>query len=78
MPGPEKRSVSLQGHRTSVTLEPEFWAELEAIAAHDKTSLAALIARIDAARVETGAGQNLSSAARVFVLNSLRTAGKSQ
>jgi len=58
-----KRSVTIAGHRTSVSLEPEFWEALRAIAARDGRSLAALIRDIDATR-ET----NLSSALRLHVL----------
>jgi predicted DNA-binding ribbon-helix-helix protein len=61
----EKRSVSLSGHRTSVALEPEFWAALEAVAAIEKVTLAALITRIDAVRVPE---RPLASALRVFAL----------
>ena len=61
-----KRSFSLAGHRTSVALEPEFWAALEAAAAARGVSLAALLAEIDAAR--TAAGAPLASALRVWVL----------
>ena len=59
----EKRSVLIAGHRTSVSLEPEFWEALKAIAAQRGSSLNQLIAEIDAER-----GGNLSSAIRVFVL----------
>ncbi len=62
-----KRSVVIAGHRTSVSLEPAFWDALKAVAARRGVSLNRLIAEIDAAR--TG---NLSSAIRVFVLNSFR------
>lgn len=61
-----KRSFSLAGHRTSVALEPEFWAALDATALARKISLAALIAELDAARAE--AGTPLASALRVFAL----------
>jgi predicted DNA-binding ribbon-helix-helix protein len=61
----EKRSVSLSGHRTSIALEPAFWAALEAIAAARSTSLPALIASIDDARSPDDA---LASALRVFAL----------
>jgi predicted DNA-binding ribbon-helix-helix protein len=61
----EKRSVSLSGHRTSIALEPEFWAALEAIAAREGCGLIALIARIDSARAPE---QKLASALRVLVL----------
>jgi predicted DNA-binding ribbon-helix-helix protein len=63
-----KRSITIQGHRTSISLEPEFWAELNAIAVAEKLSLAELVSRIDR---ERGA-RNLSSAARVFILKRLR------
>lgn len=61
-----KRSVSLAGHRTSIALEPEFWAVLERAARARTISLAALIAEVDAAR--TDADLPLASALRVFAL----------
>ena len=45
-----KRSFSLTGHRTSVALEPEFWAALGALAASRGQSLSGLVAAVDAAR----------------------------
>lgn len=68
---PVKRSVAIRGHRTSLSLEPEFWDELKRIAEARGVSLAALIAEIDTARGEAPAA-NLSSALRVFVLKALR------
>jgi predicted DNA-binding ribbon-helix-helix protein len=59
-----KRSVAIAGHRTSVSLEQPFWDELQAIAKERGVSAQTLIGEIDAGR----AGQNLSSAIRVFVL----------
>lgn len=68
----KKRSIALAGHRTSVALEPEFWAALERIAASRGLTLPRLIGEIDAARVARasagGAPQGLASALRVFVL----------
>ena len=64
-----KRSVSIAGHRTSISLEEPFWQSLREIAERDKLSIQALIGRIDAERGE----QNLSSAIRVFVLDDLRS-----
>ena len=61
----KKRSFSIAGHRTSIALEPEFWAVLEKEARARKIALAALIARIDANRAD----HNLASALRVHVLN---------
>ena len=63
-----KRSVSIAGHRTSISLEEPFWEGLREIAEREKISVQSLIGRIDAERGE----QNLSSAIRVFVLNDLR------
>jgi predicted DNA-binding ribbon-helix-helix protein len=63
-----KRSVSIAGHRTSISLEEPFWEVLREIAEREKLSIQALIGRIDAERDE----QNLSSAIRVFVLTDLR------
>jgi predicted DNA-binding ribbon-helix-helix protein len=60
----QKRSLSIAGHRTSIALEPEFWARLEAMAAERHTPLAALIREIDEARDIP----NLSSALRLAVL----------
>ena len=64
-----KRSVAVAGHRTSVSLEAPFWDELQAIARERGRSAQSLIAEIDAGR----AGQNLSSAIRVFVLAAVKT-----
>ncbi|MBI1188019.1 MAG: aryl-sulfate sulfotransferase [Alphaproteobacteria bacterium] len=61
-----KRSLSIAGHRTSLALEPEFWAALEEIAAREGVALAALAARIDAAR--DGDARGLASALRVYAL----------
>ncbi len=60
-----KRSLSLSGHRTSVALEPEFWAALVAIAVARGQTLAALVASVDAAR---GSDRPLASALRVLAL----------
>ena len=62
---PEKRSLTLHGHRTSVSLEAEFWRALRAIAARDGRPINDLAAEIDAGR---GAERGLASAIRVYVL----------
>jgi predicted DNA-binding ribbon-helix-helix protein len=59
----EKHSVTIQGHRTSITLEKVFWDTLKKIAHQQNKSIKALIEEID----ETRRG-NLSSAIRVYVL----------
>ncbi|MCB8821325.1 ribbon-helix-helix domain-containing protein [Microvirga rosea] len=63
-----KRSVSIAGHRTSISLEEPFWDALRELAARNALSVQSLIGRIDAERGE----QNLSSAIRVFLLKSLQ------
>ncbi len=63
----EKRSVTIRGHRTSVSLEAPFWEALKDIAAAEGRSLGGLIAEVD----ETADG-NLSSALRLHVLGWLR------
>lgn len=64
-----KYSVTLHGHRTSFSLEEEFFTALKEIAVGRGQSLASLIAEIDEGR---GEGDNLSSALRVFVLKVVR------
>ena len=64
-PRPRKGSLTLSGHRTSVTLEPEFWTVLRAMARARGASLNALAAEIDAARPPQ---QGLASALRVAAL----------
>jgi predicted DNA-binding ribbon-helix-helix protein len=61
----EKRSLSLSGHRTSIALEPEFWAALSELALSENLTVAGLVTRIDAAR---GPEQPLASALRVYAL----------
>ncbi len=60
-----KRSFSLAGHRTSVALEPEFWAALERLAAGRGVALSALVAAVDAARTPE---RPLASALRLEAL----------
>ena len=60
----KKRSFSLAGHRTSVALESEFWAVIDAGAAREGISLAALVAKIDATRAQ----RPLASALRLYAL----------
>jgi predicted DNA-binding ribbon-helix-helix protein len=66
-----KRSVTIDGHRTSISLEDAFWAELSEVAQARSLSLNALVAEIDRAR-GTPQGGNLSSALRLYVLEELK------
>lgn len=63
-----KRSLTIAGHRTSLSLETEFWLALRKIATQERKSLATLVGEIDSARGE----RNLSSAIRVWILQSLQ------
>ena len=63
-----KRSVVVAGHKTSVSLEDEFWKGLREIADGRDTTLSDMVATIDAGRQHS----NLSSAIRLFVLGFYR------
>jgi predicted DNA-binding ribbon-helix-helix protein len=62
-----KRSLTIAGHRTSLSLEPEFWEALQKIARAEGRTVASLVAEIDATRGD----RNLSSAVRVWILTRL-------
>lgn len=66
---PVKRSLTLRGHRTSVSLEEEFWRAFRDIARDKGMAINALAAEIDAAR---GLDAGLASAIRVYVLRHYR------
>ena len=68
-----KRSIIVRGHKTSVSLEQDFWDAIKRIANANGQSVAQLIAAID----DTRAG-NLSSALRVFVLSHYREMANSR
>lgn len=65
---PQKHSLTLRGHRTSVSLEPEFWEAFRALAQQSGTGLNEMAARIDAARGDIG----LATAIRLEVLRALQ------
>ena len=64
---PTKRSVTIAGHETSISLEPAFWAALEAAAAARELPLNALIATIDVERLDSSPPPNLTSALRQWL-----------
>tara|TARA_B100001057_G_scaffold229205_1_gene229487 strand:+ start:1517 stop:1741 length:225 start_codon:yes stop_codon:yes gene_type:complete len=68
----KRYSVTLHGHRTSVSLEPEFWALLKQVAEQNKLSLTALIQIIDDERLNAELPSGLSSALRVYLLQHLQ------
>lgn len=65
--GPLKRSMMIAGHATSISLEPIFWDALRRAAEEERLPVSALVARIDAARIEAPAPANLASAIRVWL-----------
>ena len=70
-----KRSVTIDGHRTSISLEDAFWAELSELARARGLSLNALVAEVDRSRSLApgdNSGGNLSSALRLHVLDALK------
>ncbi|MEE2526299.1 ribbon-helix-helix domain-containing protein [Hyphobacterium sp. HN65] len=69
-----KRSISIAGHRTSLALEPEFWAVLDHAAEQRGLAFAALIRDIDEQRAAHDPDQPLSSACRVFALSEAQKA----
>lgn len=66
---PKKRSLTLKGHRTSVSLEDDFWFAFQEIAAELKQPVNALAAEVDEGRSD---GMGLASALRLFILRHYR------
>ena len=66
-----KRSIVIGGHKTSVSLEDEFWREVKEIALAQQTTVSKLVEEIDSSR----ANANLSSAVRLYVLTYYRDKG---
>lgn len=66
--GPVKRSITIAGHQTSISLEPIFWAALEAAARERSLPLSALVAAIDHARIGADDPPNLASALRSWLM----------
>ena len=65
---PVKRSVEIAGHKTSISLEPLFWDMLRAHAALEGVPVNALVARIDAERLEAETPPGLASAIRIWLV----------
>ena len=74
MTRPIKRSFTIAGHRTSISLEAAFWEALKVVAAEQRLSVARLVARIDRGR--SGDGGGLSSAVRVWILQHYRASAR--
>jgi predicted DNA-binding ribbon-helix-helix protein len=66
----QKHTLTLWGHQTSISLEPEFWSALKEIAQANNQSLASLVASIDEQSINNNLKKrNLSSLLRVYILN---------
>lgn len=64
---PVKRSVEIAGHKSSISLEPIFWELLKRAAAEQRLPINALVARIDARRLDAPSPPGLASAVRVWL-----------
>jgi len=74
---PTKRSVTIAGHETSISLEPMFWRALEQAAGDEALPVNALIARIDVERLDTpGGAPNLTSAIRQWLFEREKARGR--
>ena len=73
MSGPVKRSVTIAGHETSISLEPDFWEALREAADALGLPVNALVATIDAERIEADDPPNLASAIRVWLFRRARS-----
>ena len=65
---PVKYSVRIEGHRTSISLEPVFWELLQAAAARRKMAVNMLVAAIDAERIQSETPPGLAGAIRVWLV----------
>lgn len=70
--GPVKRSITIAGHQTSISLEPVFWQALEVAAVRLALPLSALVAEIDAIRIVADDPPNLASALRTWLFDNFR------
>jgi len=70
--GPVKRSITIAGHQTSISLEPVFWLVLEEEARVRSLPLSALVAQVDALRITGDDPPNLASALRTWLLTQIR------
>jgi len=65
---PVKRSIAIAGHKTSISLEPVFWDWLREVAREEGVPTSALVARIDAERIQADTPPGLASAIRVWLV----------
>ncbi len=69
---PVKRSVEIAGHKTSISLEPLFWHMLRAAAEAEGVPVNALVARIDAERIQSDTPPGLAGAVRIWLVERLK------
>jgi len=65
---PVKRSLSIHGHKTSISLEPLFWTMLKEAAAREGIAMAQLVTRIDGERIKAQPAPGLAGAIRVWLV----------
>jgi len=65
---PVKRSIAIEGHKTSISLEPLFWVMLKAAAEDADMPVSRLVAKIDAERIQSATPPGLASAIRVWLV----------
>ncbi len=65
---PVKRSVEIAGHKTSISLEPLYWALLKQAAESEALPVNALVARIDAERIASPTPPGLATAVRLWLV----------
>ena len=70
---PIKRSIQIAGHKTSISLEPVFWDMLREAAEDEDVPINALVARIDAERIQAETPPGLASAIRVWLVSRSRS-----
>ncbi|RIV83488.1 aryl-sulfate sulfotransferase [Aurantiacibacter xanthus] len=68
---PVKRSVEIAGHKTSISLEPLFWELLQSAAQREGLPLNALVAQIDAERIDADPAPGLATALRLWLVADL-------
>lgn len=68
---PVKRSLAIHGHKTSISLEPMFWAMLKDAAAREGVAMAQLVAKIDGERIKSDPAPGLAGAIRVWLVADL-------
>ncbi|MEO1220047.1 MAG: ribbon-helix-helix domain-containing protein [Pseudomonadota bacterium] len=66
---PVKRSIAIEGHRTSISLEPVFWDMLKDAAAKADLPVSKIVAQIDAERIQSETPPGLASAIRVWLIS---------